>query len=77
MPVRAVSAPIGAQAFAAGGDYYSGIGAIWSTSNYGDSWQIEVQSTQELVDMDVVLTPTGGRAFIVGGHELWRRDIEY
>lgn len=75
VPVRAVSAPIGAQAFAAGGNY--GIGAIWSTSNYGDSWQVEVQSTQEFLAMDVVLTPTGGRAFIVGGHELWRRDIEY
>lgn len=74
VPVRDIKL-IDSNRAAVSGGVANKIGAIWTTANGGDAWMLEVQTTDEIRDMDVVDSQTGPLLFAIGGRELWRRDF--
>jgi len=51
-PIRAVLFLNETLGFAVGGNHYSGVGAIYSTINGGDSWRLDVNTASEMKGID-------------------------
>jgi photosystem II stability/assembly factor-like uncharacterized protein len=72
-PVRAVLKVDGQRAWAVGGNYFSGVGGIWGTTDGGQTWSLEQDTGGEMLDIQPVRGPAGVDVYAVGEvSQIWR-----
>jgi photosystem II stability/assembly factor-like uncharacterized protein len=76
-PVRAILCLDDNRAWAAGGNYYSGVGGIWGTEGGGTTWNLEQDTGAEILDMTYVqVSPTQLDVYAVGMvSHIWRAHV--
>jgi photosystem II stability/assembly factor-like uncharacterized protein len=63
--------------WAVGGNSFSGVGGIWATDDWGQSWHLEQNTGVELLDIQAVATTLCfANLFAAGASHVWRRRID-
>ena len=76
-PIRTILRLSDERAWAAGGNYYSGVGGIWGTENGGATWVLEQDTGAEILDMlSVQVSPTQLDVYAAGMvSQIWRAHV--
>jgi photosystem II stability/assembly factor-like uncharacterized protein len=76
-PIRALLAFDADRAWAVGGNYFSSVGGIWSTTNGGTQWVLEQATGNEMNDIDWVRVDSSTVNLFVAGYlsQIWRATL--